>query len=400
MPLAADAPPPSPVPREMRPLITGLVLAGGQGSRLGGRDKGLVEVAGRPLIAHVLKRFTPQVDSVIVNANRNLDTYTSYGHPVVADTHADYPGPLAGIASGLEHCRTPLLAVTPCDTPFLPSDLVERLYQTLTRHAAEIAVARVAGELQPVFALMHGALGPALADFLRGKRRKILAWSEEHRLAVCDFEDPTAFSNLNTPEECALAADTLQAGGATRPRLLGIAGYSGSGKTTLLTRLIPRLRAAGLRLGVLKHAHHQFDIDYPGKDSYELRHAGAECVMVASSNRDAFITEHKSGHDPRLHDLLARFEDRSLDLVIVEGFRHERFPKLEVHREGSLAPADRTRASRGLLCVEDDSIVALATDTAVALPRPLPLFGVDDLDAITAFILQHCASPRSAWPRP
>ena len=384
----------------MRPSITGLVLAGGQGSRLGGLDKGLVEVAGRPLVAHVLARFAPQVDAVLVNANRNLDAYAAYGHPVVADTHADYPGPLAGIASGLGACRSPLLAVAPCDTPCLPTDLVERLYTSLTLHAAEIAVARVAGELQPVFALMHGALGPALADFLRGKRRKILAWYEEHRLAFSDFEDPTAFSNLNTPEECALAADALQAGAASRPRLLGIAGYSGSGKTTLLTRLIPRLRARGIRLGVLKHAHHHFDIDYPGKDSYELRHAGAECVMVASANRDAFITEHMTGQDPRLHDLLARFEDRPLDLVIVEGFRHERFPKLEVHRADSIAPVDRLRASRGLLCGEDDSIIALATDTSVELPRPLPMFGVDDLDAITEFVLQHCASPRSAWPRP
>ncbi len=399
MPPAADTPPPCPVPYQMRPLITGLVLAGGQGSRLGGRDKGLVEVAGRPLIAHVLARFAPQVDSLLVNANRNLDTYAGYGHPVVVDTHADYPGPLAGIASGLGHCRSPLLAVAPCDTPFLPTDLVARLYAALTLHAAEIAVARVAGEMQPVFALMRATLGPALTGFLRGNRRKILAWYEEHRLAVADFEDPAGFRNLNTAEECALAADALPASDG-RPRLLGIAGYSGSGKTTLLTRLIPRLRAAGLRLGVLKHAHHQFDIDYPGKDSYELRRAGAECVLVASANRDAFITEHESGQDPRLDDLLARFEGRALDLVIVEGFRHERFPKLEIHRAGGLAAADRARASRGLLCAEDDSIVALATDTAVALPRPLPLFGVDDLDAITDFVLQHCASPCSAWPRP
>ena len=380
-------------------MITGLVLAGGQGSRLGGQDKGLVEIAGRPLISHVLARFAPQVDAVLVNANRNLDTYAAYGHPVVADSHADYPGPLAGIASGLEACRGPLLAVTPCDTPFLPTDLVARLYAALTLHAAEIAIARVAGEMQPVFALMRGTLGPALDAFLRGKRRKLLAWYEQHRLAVADFEDLDAFRNLNTAEECALAASALQAG-AGRPRLLGVAGYSGSGKTTLLSRLIPRLRAEGLRIGVLKHAHHQFDIDHPGKDSYELRRAGATCVMVASANRDAFITEHNSGRDPRLHDLLAQFEGRALDLVIVEGFRHERFPKLEVHRAGKLSPTDQARASRGLLCVEDDSIIALATDTAVAPPRPLPLFGVDDLDAITAFVLQHCALPRSAWPLP
>jgi len=283
----------------MRPSITGLVLAGGQGSRLGGLDKGLVEVAGRPLVAHVLARFAPQVDAVLVNANRNLDAYAAYGHPVVADTHADYPGPLAGIASGLGACRSPLLAVAPCDTPFLPTDLVTRLYATLDLHAAEIAVARVAGELQPVFALMRGSLGPALDAFLRGKRRKLLAWYEQHRLAVADFDEPDAFRNLNTAEDCALAAEALHAG-AGRPRLLGIAGYSGSGKTTLLTGLIPRLRAAGLRLGVLKHAHHHFDIDHPGKDTPGRRrvrdgrvresrclHHGAQCRARPTAARPA-----------------------------------------------------------------------------------------------------------------
>jgi len=185
-----------------------------------------------------------------------------------------------------------------------------------------------------------------------------------------------------------------------RVPLLGFAAASGTGKTTLLKQLIPLLKQQGLRVGLIKRSHHDFEIDHPGKDSYQLRQAGATCVMVASANRDAFITEHNAGNDPRLHDLLGHFEGRALDLVLVEGFRHEHFPKLEVHRAGSLSAADRARASRGLLCVEDDSIIALATDTAVAPPRQLPLFGVDDLDAITEFVLQHCASPRSAWPLP
>lgn len=389
MPQVADA-----ATTHLRPLVTGLVLSGGQGSRLGGRDKGLVEVGGRALVDHVLRRFSPQVDRLVLNANRNLDTYARFRHPVLPDAFADYPGPLAGIASGLSACRTPLLAVVPCDTPFLPRDIVARLYATLEHHAAEIAVARTAGELQPVFALLRGTLGPSLEGFLRGSRRKILAWYEQHRLAVADFDDPAAFRNLNTPEDCEAAAHEL---GTARkqPRLLGIAGYSGSGKTTLLTRLIPRLRAAGLRLGVLKHAHHRFDIDYPGKDSYELRRAGAECVMVASANRDAFVNEHLRDRDPSLWDALAQFEGRDLDLVLVEGFRHERFPKLEVaRREGR-----GSSATRDLLCLDDDAIVALATDGTLEVPRGLPRFAIDDVDAIAAFVLEHCAAPASAWPR-
>lgn len=377
----------------MRPLITGLILAGGQGSRLGGRDKGLVDVGGRALIAHVLARLRGQVDAVLVNANRHRDVYAGYGHPVIPDALADYPGPLAGLASGLAHCRTPRLAVVPCDSPFLPLDLVARLDAALELHAAEIAVAHADGAHQPVFALMQASLGPSLAAFLARGERKIMAWYRQHRMAVVEFDDAAAFRNLNTPEDCALAAQSL-ASPAAAPRLLGIAGYSGSGKTTLLTRLIPRLVARGLRLGVLKHAHHRFDLDYPGKDSYELRQAGASCLMVASSHRDAFIREHRPEVEPSLFALLEAFERRDLDLVLVEGFRDERFPKLEVHR-----PTHATLASRGLLCAADDSVIALASDGDVVPPRPMPCFHLDDVDAIMAFVLEHCASPVSAWPR-
>ncbi|MGE3772919.1 MAG: molybdenum cofactor guanylyltransferase MobA [Gammaproteobacteria bacterium] len=376
----------------MRPLITGLVLAGGQGSRLGGRDKGLVEIAGEPLIAQVLARYAAQVDVVLISANRHRGIYAGYGHPVIADLHLAHPGPLAGVASGLAECRTPLLAVVPCDAPFLPEDLVARLYAALEHHAAEIAVAQAGGEDQPVFALLRTSLAASAAASLAAGERGLMAWHRRHRLAVVPFDDAAAFRNLNTPEDCARAARLLAP--PPRPRLLGVAGYSGSGKTTLLTRLIPRFVAHGLRIGVLKHAHHRFDIDYPGKDSYELRRAGAACVMVASAHRDAFIREHRVEKEPVLRTLLAEFEGRELDLVLVEGFRHERFPKIEVHRRAAGA-----QSARGLLSVDDDSIIALATDGEIETPRPMPRFDVDDVDAIAAFVLDHCAQPASAWPR-
>ncbi|HMM75706.1 MAG TPA: molybdenum cofactor guanylyltransferase MobA [Gammaproteobacteria bacterium] len=377
----------------MRALITGLVLAGGQGSRLGGRDKGLVEIAGRPLIAHVLARFAPQVDAVLISANRHREIYAGYGHPVIADLHSEHHGPLAGLASGLAHCRTPLLALVPCDAPFLPEDLVGRLYAALDLHAAEIAIAEAGGEAQPTFALLRASLAASAAASLAAGERGLMAWHRRHRLAVVPYADAAAFRNLNTPEDCAAAASRLTAA-APRPRLLGVAGYSGSGKTTLLTRLIPRLVARGLRIGALKHAHHRFDIDYPGKDSYELRRAGAACVMVASAHRDAFIREHRPEAEPVLCTLLAEFEGRGLDLVLVEGFRQERYPKIEVHRRAA-GPS----SARGLLSADDDSIIALATDGELETPRPMPRFHVDDIDAIAAFVLDHCAEPASAWPR-
>ena len=165
---------------------------------------------------------------------------------------------------------------------------------------------------------------------------------------------------------------------ARAPRILAFAGYSGSGKTTLLAALIPRLRRRGLRIGVIKHAHHEFEIDYPGKDSYELRHAGAERVLVASSRRSALIVERPMPVEPTLALLLGELGPQALDLVLVEGFRHERLAKIEVHR-----PA----LGRALLCLQDDSIIAVATDAGLPQPVPIPTLDLNDPDAIEAFVL-------------
>lgn len=163
------------------------------------------------------------------------------------------------------------------------------------------------------------------------------------------------------------------------PPVLGIAAWSGAGKTTLLTRLLPLLRARGLRVGMIKHAHHDFDIDHPGKDSYELRKAGAEQMLVASNQRWALMVEAPADGDASLWDMLARLERGKLDLVLVEGFRHERFPKLELHRAALGKP---------LLFPDDDAIIALACDTPVN--TPLPRLDLGDPAAIAAFIVDFC----------
>lgn len=190
------------LPREQ---ITGLVLAGGRGSRMGGVDKGLQLHRGRPLARHALDRLAPQVGPLMLNANRHLAAYAALGVPVHADTLADYPGPLAGLAAGLAHCGTPYLASVPCDTPDFPFDLVPRLAEALLRDGAEIAVAACtdAGELQlqPAFCLLHRRLLPSLTSYLHSGQRKAGRWIGLQRMVQVHFDDASAFFNANTPEE-------------------------------------------------------------------------------------------------------------------------------------------------------------------------------------------------------
>jgi molybdenum cofactor guanylyltransferase len=189
--------------------ITGLVLAGGRGSRMGGVDKGLQNHRGIPLALHALLRLQPQVGQLMVNANRNLGAYEAFGAPVWPDALPDYPGPLAGLLAGLERCETPWLVSVPCDTPDFPADLVARLAAGLEAEGAEIAVAATREDqgaderlrLQPVFALVGAGLLDSLVAFLQAGERKIDRWMTRHRVAIVPFADASAFFNVNTPDE-------------------------------------------------------------------------------------------------------------------------------------------------------------------------------------------------------
>jgi molybdopterin-guanine dinucleotide biosynthesis protein A len=188
----------------MRPQrITGLVLAGGRGSRLGGVDKGLVEWRGRPLVAHAIERLAPQVDRVLISANRNREPYEAFGHPVIADSLADYAGPLAGLQAGLAACTTPLLATVPCDAPGLPFDLVARLLAALEADNASVAVAQTQGKFQPTFLLCRRELSAALDAWLAGDNRKVADWLRQMGAIAVPFADEAAFANFNTPEDLA-----------------------------------------------------------------------------------------------------------------------------------------------------------------------------------------------------
>ena len=189
--------------------ITGVILAGGQGRRMGGVDKGLKVLRGKPMIDWVIERFSPQVDEVLINANQNLDAYRAYGHRVIADEIGGFAGPLAGLHRGLTEARHDLIATVPCDSPFLPFDLVSRLCTALGTHDAQLAVARTGDQPHPVFCVCRKSVLGSLASFLERGGRKIDAWYSALRIVEVRFDDqPEAFSNINTEAELRLAQQT------------------------------------------------------------------------------------------------------------------------------------------------------------------------------------------------
>lgn len=185
--------------------VTGLVLAGGRGTRMGSVDKGLQYFGGRPMAQQVIERLRPQVQQLLINANQNLEAYAAWGAPVWPDAITGFAGPLAGLHTGLLHCQTPLLVTAPCDSPFLPLDLVVKLLAALQSEEADLAVA-VTGEgptrqAQPVFTLARVDVLPHLTAFLSAGGRKVDAWYATLKVAEVVFEDEFAFRNINTLAE-------------------------------------------------------------------------------------------------------------------------------------------------------------------------------------------------------
>jgi molybdopterin-guanine dinucleotide biosynthesis protein A len=187
--------------------ITGLILAGGRGSRMGGVDKGLQHHLGIPLALFALRRLAPQVGKLMINANRNLAAYEAMGVPVWPDEVPDYAGPLAGMLAGLAHCETPYLATVPCDTPNFPLDLVERLMRGLDEGDGDMAMAFTredgAPRRQPVFSLMKVAVQTSLKAYVKSGQANAGFWAGQQRCAQVVFEDASAFFNANTPADLA-----------------------------------------------------------------------------------------------------------------------------------------------------------------------------------------------------
>ena len=180
---------------------------------MGSVDKGLVPLAGRPMVAHVLARFAPQVDAVVINANQNLDRYASLGYPVISDAVGGFAGPLAGLHAGMTHATQSLVATVPCDSPFLPEDLVARLSASLESRGAQLAVAKTFDQPHPVFCLVRRDVLPHLSAFLESGGRKIDAWYATLAVVEVPFDDEAdAFRNINTVDELAAATASAPRG--------------------------------------------------------------------------------------------------------------------------------------------------------------------------------------------
>lgn len=182
--------------------VSAIILAGGQANRMGGAGKGLVPLQDKPLVQHVIERLTPQVDEILINANREISQYEALDLPVLQDQHVNFIGPLAGFALGLKHGKHEYVLTVPCDSPLLPADLTERLMHALVANDADIAVAKSAGHTHPVFSLMKKSVLPSLLDYLDQGERKVSTWQKSLTYIEVEFNDVSeAFVNLNTFEE-------------------------------------------------------------------------------------------------------------------------------------------------------------------------------------------------------
>lgn len=350
---------------------TALILAGGRATRMNCEDKGLVLFRGKPMIEHMLdKLISNKIDEIIISANRNLEQYKKYGHKVVIDKDENYLGPLSGIVSGMNIAKNQKLLTMPCDMPLLPKEYFNSMLEHPNSEQNTL-VAKTSDGLQPICMLVDTSTSSSIEEFLDSGKRSVGMWVKQQQHQVMDFSHlSTKFINLNSNDELKAAEQQV--------KLLGFVAYSGTGKTTLITKLLPLLKQEGIRVAVIKHAHHNFDIDIPGKDSYEIRHAGAEQVLVASRWRWALMQENSNPElEPKLDDLLGQLNLKELDLVIIEGFKHETFPKIELHR---------AELNKPLLYPDDKNIIGIASNTKLDTPKQITNFDLDEITTLKNFV--------------
>ncbi|MDC0093847.1 molybdenum cofactor guanylyltransferase MobA [Alphaproteobacteria bacterium] len=366
-------------------IVPCVILAGGKGRRMGGKEKALIPLLDRPLLSYVLEKISGKVAPIALNINTNLEQFTKFGYPMIEDPIKGHLGPLAGILASLNWAKDnnkEWVMTLPCDTPFLPNNIVQYMLNAKKNQPdIDIVVAKSRGFNHPVIALWKSEINIKLKNALDEGIRKIDIFTTQLKIAYVDFDntdnlsfDP--FTNLNSPRDLIYAQQIL----GKLPPFFGLAGWSGSGKTTLSSKLIENFTKIGIKVGTLKHAHHKFDIDKQGKDSYNLRKAGARPMIISSKERFALIQENDESEEKSLFEMLEMFSKNPIkkcDIIIVEGYKNENIPKLEVYRSIIKKP---------LLFTEDKNIFAIASDSKIK--ASIPTFDLNNINSITDYIIE------------
>ena len=366
-------------------IVPCVILAGGKGRRMGGKEKALIPLLDRPLLSYVLESVSGQVAPIALNINTNFEKFSKFGYPIIEDPIKGHLGPLAGILASLNWAQEidkDWVMTLPCDTPFLPKNIAQRMIEVKNRELdIDLVVARSRGYNHPVVALWKSNLNFKLKNALDDGIRKIDLFTSKLKIEYVDFDttnnlqfDP--FTNLNSPLDLINAQQIL----GKLPPFFGLAGWSGSGKTTLCTKLIENFTKIGVKVGTLKHAHHKFELDKPGKDSFNLRQAGARPMIISSKERFALIQENDGDEEKSLFQMLETFAKEPInlcDIIIVEGYKNESIPKIEVYRPDINKP---------LLYKEDNNIFAIASD--IKIESSIPSFDLNNINSISDFIIQ------------
>ena len=363
--------------------ITALILAGGRSSRMKGQDKGLIHFNGKPMVSYIYDTVKKQVDKIFISANRNKEQYQKLvKQKVINDTVGDFYGPLAGFYQGLKNCHTDYMLVLPCDCPFLDEEIIIRLIKSMEKKPqAEISVAYDGDRMQPTVVLLKKNILQSLLDFIKSDNHKIDTWYAQHNVVLADCSDrKKLFQNFNLPNEYAKHTCFLDIEKEYKP-IIGFAGFSGSGKTTIIEKVIQKITYLGFNVALIKHSHHNFDIDKKGKDSFRFRIAGAQQVIVSSSVRNVLITEiKKEEKEPSVYDLVKKIDKNKIDIILVEGFKKYPIHKIEINRP---------ILKKSNLFVEDKNIIAVATDNISALKTHHIILDLNNEEEIAHFILSY-----------
>ena len=351
-----------------QPILSVIILTGGKGTRMNGKDKGLVEFKGKPLIEHVIEKLKPQVESISISANRNLKTYAQYGYPVLEDSGLG-KGPLAGLHTFIQNTNSQFVLCIPCDCPFIDDNLISTLIETQNKTKSLICTAFDGYRIQPIFSLIHTSLKDDLKQFLQSKQKRFTDWILKHNPSLVLFPQQTLI-NINTNKQ-------LRQNETKNTPVFAFSGASGSGKTTLLTFLIKALSKQDYKIAVIKHSHHHFDVDKQGKDSWRFRESGASQVLLASDKRWALMVENKIDEDFSLQQMINNLNKKALDLIFIEGFKGEPTPKIVLHR----------KASNKAVPTIDQYCQAIVTDDAWLFTKEnIPILDLNKPEQVLEFI--------------